>query len=626
MEAYVMNSNATFTLLDWLVLGGYFIGITMFGLWIARKIKTSGAYFLGERKLPWWIMIGQSFGTGTHAENPVAQTGSTFHLGFATIWYQWKNMLITPFYWLFAPWYRRSERTTISGIIEDRYGRKLALAYTVFAISFFVFNQGAMLKGAGKVISVATGGELISPNGVVVAMTVSFILYSVFGGLVAAAYTDFIQGFLIISLSFMLIPMGLKVIGGFEGLRMLLSPDNVANYAAQMKAAHAGETMMIPGGDVGTSGFFALYSEVSGMSLFVILMLALNGVIGITAMPHMLTMCATGRTERSGRMGQTYGSLVKRLCTIGWAFTGLIAAAMVIKEGIFLPDSEHAFGYACLRLLGPGFVGLLVASVLAANMSTCSNFMVNTGALFTENVYKNYFRPNAHDKEILVMGRLSGLSLTLLGVLFALYVDQVLDAFLFTETISALMGIMFVSGFLWRGANRIGAWGSTIVSFVVYYALNYLMTCQGPNGAFGTLHEAWSYIFQSGDAMGYLATGDLKLVYRWMAAPYGWATLAGFAALIILSLVTKKEDPERIEKFFENQMLSTDFEEMPDGQSKPLAADIGTDLVFLDLPGWFKPERRRNFWKRYREDIVGFSLAWLAVFALIFIAWLVVHL
>ena len=117
-------------------------------------------------------------------------------------------MLITPFYWLMAPWYRRSERTTIGEIIEDRYGRALALLYTVFAIAFFVFNQGAMLKGAGKIISVATGGELISPNGVVVAMTVAFILYSFFGGLIASAYTDFVQGFLIIVLSFMLIPAG----------------------------------------------------------------------------------------------------------------------------------------------------------------------------------------------------------------------------------------------------------------------------------------------------------------------------------------------------------------------------------------------------------------------------------
>ena len=110
--------------------------------------------------------------------------------------------------------------------------------------------------------------------------------------------------------------------------------------------------------------------------------------------------------------------MVKRFCTIGWALTGLIVAAMLVG-GTKLEDKELAFGYACRHLLGPGLVGLMVACVLAANMSTCSNFMVNAGALFTRNLYTHYIRPNAGDKELLLVGRLSGFSLTLLGVLFA---------------------------------------------------------------------------------------------------------------------------------------------------------------------------------------------------------------
>jgi SSS family solute:Na+ symporter len=130
-----------FHFFDWLVLVIYFVGITTMGLWLARRIKSSDSYFRGERKFRWWIMVGQAFGTGTHAENPVAQTGATFQYGFATIWYQWKNMLITPFYWLLSPWYRRSERTTIGEMLEDRYGPNIGLMYSIFAVTFFVFSQ-----------------------------------------------------------------------------------------------------------------------------------------------------------------------------------------------------------------------------------------------------------------------------------------------------------------------------------------------------------------------------------------------------------------------------------------------------------------------------------------------------
>lgn len=556
------NATGGFGTLDWIVLVGYFIGITAFGLWVARKIRSSGGYFLGDRQLPWWVMVGQSFGTGTNAENPVAQTGATFSSGFATIWYQWKNMLITPFYWLMAPWYRRCERTTIGEMIEDRYGRKLALAYTIFAIAFFVFNQGAMLKGAGKIIAVATGGQIISPNGVVVAMTAAFILYSFFGGLIASAYTDFVQGFLIIALSFLLIPTGLNAVGGFAGMRQVLPSD-----------------------------FFAVFSDASGLDAFTIAMLALNGVVGITAMPHILTMNATGRSERAGRIGQTYGSIVKRFCTIGWALTGLIVAAMVIKQGLELEDKEYAFGYASLHLLAPGLVGLMVSCVLAANMSTCSNFMVNTGALFTRNIYREYINSKATDRQLLWTGRISGLALTMLGVVFALTVDQVLQAFLFTESIAAFMGIMFIGGLLWKRANRYGAWVATIASFGVYYAINYAQTQQ------------------------------LQLVCTWKPAPFGWAMLAGFAALVLVSLITPPEDKERIEQLFDNMRRSTDEEGLPEGAPKPLAAERGEDLILLDLPGWLTAERWRGFFRRYREDLVGFALTWVSVGLLILMAW-----
>lgn len=556
------GDSVRFTGLDWLVLVVYFVGITAFGLWVSRKIRSSGGYFLGDRKLPWWVMVGQSFGTGTHAENPVAQAGATFKFGFATIWYQWKNMLITPFYWLMAPWYRRCERTTIGEMMEDRYGRGMAILYTVFAMCYFVFNQGTMMKGAGKAVSYAVGTEAISPNEVVMAMVAAFLLYSFFGGLVASAYTDFVQGFLIIVMSFMLIPAGLWAVGGFSGLRASL-PEN----------------------------FFDLYNESSGVDGFTILMLTLNGFIGITAQPHILTMNATGRTERAGRVGQTYGSMVKRFCTIGWAFTGLIVAAMIVQRGAHLGDRESAFGYACLHLLTPGLTGLMVACILAANMSTCSNFMVNTGALFTKNFYSVYLRPDAQDKELLLVGRMSGFALTLLGVVFALSVDQVLDAFMFNETLPAFLGIAVMGGFLWRRANRYGAFAAIFVALADYYALNYL------------------------------ATGTCQMVYRWTAGPYGGATWRGIAAFILLSLLTRPEDKERVEKVFDNMRRSTDDEGLPAGQPKPMAGERGQDLILLDLPGWFTAERWHHFWRRYREDLVGFALAWVTVGVLVLAAW-----
>ncbi|MGB7294840.1 MAG: hypothetical protein WBC70_04555, partial [Candidatus Aminicenantales bacterium] len=455
--------------------------------------------------------------------------------------------------------------TTVGEIMEDRYGSGLGMVYSLFAISFFVSNMGVMMQGAAKVISVASG-NLVSPNMVVFFMTIAFLLYSFIGGLIAAAYTDFVQAFLIIALSVMLVPLGLKEINGFAGMRAVL-PEH----------------------------FFDIFNKASGIDAFTIVMLSLNGIVGITAQPHMISMCATGETERAGRIGQTYGSFVKRLVTIGWALTGLVVAALVIKNEVTLTDPEMAFGYACSVLLRPGLVGLMLAAIVATNMSTCSNFMVNTGALFTKNFYKKYINPSAGDNRILWMGRYSGLALSILAVLFALSIKNVLHAFLFTETLAAFMGIIFLGGVIWKRANRYGAAAAVLLSFSIYYLIHFL------------------------------STGHLLLVYTWKPGPFGLAMLAGFFSFWLVSLLTKPEDKEKMEVFFDNMRRKSDAAELDEEGKKPLAERSGDDLLLLDLPGWRHKARRRNFFRRYREDLAGFFISWIFVGALILLAWAILQ-
>ena len=364
--------------IDWVVIGGYFVMIVLVGLWAGRKVKKTEDYFLGDRGFSVWLVIGQAFGVGTHAEMPVSLAGKVYQSGYAGIWYQWKNLFITPFYWLLAPMFRRFDRTTTGEVYEDRYGKWMGMVYTLFALSYFIFNMGAMLKGAGKLVAAAAGGA-VTPNTVVLVMTGTFLIYSFVGGLVAAAYTDFVQSFFIIALSFLLIPLGLSEIGGFTGVRETLSPEMLS---------------MVTPGDVG---------------VFTIFMLTINGLIGIVAQPHILASVGTGHNEYSCRMGMAAGNFVKRFCTIGWALAGIVVATMLIQRGApALADPEDAFGYATRELLFPGAVGLMIASVLAANMSTGSAFTVDGGALFTQNLYRRFFVRDESDRHYLWGGPCGG--------------------------------------------------------------------------------------------------------------------------------------------------------------------------------------------------------------------------
>jgi Na+/proline symporter len=533
----------TIARLDWVVLIAYFIAITIVGLVAGYRVRRSGEFFLGGRRFGPWLMVGQSFGVGTHAEMPVALAGAVYSFGASAIWFQWKNLFITPFYWMMAPVFRRIRRTTMAEFTEDRYGRWMGAIYILFALCFFIINMGSMLKGAGKVISQATGGS-IGVNAIVGAMTVLFILYSFVGGLVAAAWTDLFQGFLIIVLSFMLVPLGWGMVGGLHGMKASLEP------------------------------FRFSLSTPSGIGPWVIAMLTVNGLVGIMAQPQQLAAVGTGRDERTCRIGMFYGNFVKRVCTVGWALVGLIVAAMIARgqvDAALLRDPENAFGVACRQLLFPGALGLLIASVLAANMSTCSALLVDSGALFTEGLYRRHLVPNRRDSHYLWMGRLSGFAITMLGVFYAVFlIKSVLYAFLLTETLATFVGISLVGGLIWRRANRWGALASLVVSLLTNFVLYSIS---------GRRLDAW-------DPNVFLA-----------------ALLAGIAALVAVSLATKSEPAEAIDSLFGRLEASSDDERV-------------TPLLLVNILSPLKRTRGRGL-RAYADDLGGFLVGWALVLLLV---------
>ena len=574
------------TLLDWIILLVYFVFIAGVGLYVARKVRSTDHYFLGSRSFGKWLMMGQSFSIGTHAEMPVSLAGAVYRIGFSAIWFQWKNLFVTPFYWIMAPFFRRCRRTTMAEVFEDRYGVWIGGIYSLFAVVFFTINMGSMLKGAGKVISQATGGH-VGVNEIVIGMTVVFVVYSFLGGLVSSAWTDFFQGFLIIVLSFMLIPLGWGLVGGMSGMKS------------------------------GLQAYKFTLAAPEGISVWFIFMLTINGLIGIMAQPHQLAAVGTGKDERACRIGMAAGNFIKRFCTIGWALVGLLVAAMIARNvipGATLRDPEDAFGFACHSLLFPGALGLLIACVLAATMAACSAFMVDSGALFTQGFYRRYLAPHRSDRHYLWVGRFSGFGITMLGVLYTIFlIDKVLYSFLLTETMATFMGISLTAGLMWKRANRWGALASIIVAFAVNFAL-------------------------------YARSG--QRLDNWDPDVFLYALLAGYLALVIGSLLTAPEPAEKIRDLFARFAISTDhtthlgeraglrgkadeLQGLSDDEIETLrrkTAESGQELIFGSFVRLRRPEGSVPLLKACRQDLVGLLYCWGVVALLVGIAWAILQL
>src|SRR5579872_6429894 len=287
-------------LIDLAVIVGYFALVMAIGFWASTKVHTDEDFFLGGRRFGKGLLVMHWLYTGTHSEQAVQVSGACARVGLGGIWYQWMNLFSTPFYWLIAPVIRRLRVITTGEFFRIRYVKGLELVYSLVAMAYMVLSIAMLLRGAGAAIAGATGGVLATDQTVIV-LSILFSTYVMAGGLMAAAYTDFLQGIMLIVLSVILVPVGLEKIGGMAALQAELGPERMA------VTAPAGA----PEGD----------------AMFVIAQ-SLLGLVGIVAQPHVMTANGSGKTESEARVGMCYGNFIKRFLTIAWAFTGLIALVL----------------------------------------------------------------------------------------------------------------------------------------------------------------------------------------------------------------------------------------------------------------------------------------------------------
>lgn len=439
MRGYILHVNLS--TLDWCVIVAYLGGILALGLRVSRGVTNSRRFFVGDRAFGKAIMIAQALGTGTHSDQAVGVAGAAYTGGFSGIWYQWLWLFTTPFYWILAPVFRRLRLVTTADFFRLRFGQPYAVMYTLFCLYLLALWQGIAIKGTSETVAAITG---LPEWSISVTVAVIFTIYGVAGGLVAAAVTDFVQGIFIVLLSFLVLPFGLPRVGGFAGLHHALKP-----------------------------GYFTVFGGAGGeLSAFNVTMLVITGLIGIVAQPHMMAVASTGKTEWNCRIGWTYGNFVKRLCTIGWTLTGILAAVLI--PGLAFGQREQAFGMVVRMVLPSGLIGLMTASLMATVMATCSSFMIDAAALFTENIYRPLVGPNKDDRHYLKIGRATSVMVTVAGFLCATAMPSVVAATVHSVSILPFIGVSFWIGIIWPRANRYGAWISTIASALVFFGAKHL--------------------------------------------------------------------------------------------------------------------------------------------------------
>ncbi len=434
--------------LDYWVIGGYLTIIFIAGMALTRKASNSvDDFFLGGRHIPWWILGISMAATNFSIDTPIAITKFVATEGIAGVWFFWASgisALLVAF--LFSRLWRRSEVMTDAEIIEQRYSGKSAAALRLFkgfyfGVLFNTFIMGWVFLALIKVLSGVTGLDVST---ILVTATVLVFIYTTASGFYGVVITDFLQYFVALSGSVILAWFAWQEVGGSAGISAGL---------AQQEASRL--TNFIPDFDAG----------IDLMSLFLtyILVQWWAHKYADGGGKHIQRMLSAKNENHAFAATLFYAFINYAIQVWPWIITAL---ASVVLFGQ-LEDPEKAYPMMMATVLPAGLLGLVLAGMIGAFMSTIDTHLNLGSSYIINDIYRRFLVKNASQKHYVLMSRIMMAGLLLIAVALALNMDSVAGAWKFLLTFAAGAGPVWILRWYWWRINAWSEFSAMIASGII---------------------------------------------------------------------------------------------------------------------------------------------------------------
>ena len=450
--------------IDWAILVIFFIILLSIGFFASKRAgKSVNDFFLSGRNMPWWLLGISMVATTFSADTPNLVTDIVRTNGVSGNWVWWAFLLtgmLTVF--VYAKLWRRSEVLTDLEFYELRYGGKGAAFLRGFralylGVFFNVMIMASVCLAGIKIGSVMLG---LSPaQTLLIAATVT-VLYSSLGGLKGVIMTDFFQFGLAMVATFWaaIVIINLPEVGGLDKLithpnitpKLDLIPDfsnrDLFLVVFVLPIAVQWWSVWYPGAEPGGGGYVA---------------------------QRMLSAKNENHAVWATLLFNFMHYAVRPWPWILIALASIIVFPNLNDLKVAFPDVDksivgHDLAYpAMLTKLPSGLLGLLLASLAAAFMSTIASHL-NWGSSYVVNdFYRRFFDPGASEKKLVFLGRLTTIILMIFSCIIALLLSNALQAFSILLQIGAGTGLLFILRWFWYRINIYSEISAMIISFLV---------------------------------------------------------------------------------------------------------------------------------------------------------------
>lgn len=503
---------------DILLILGYFSLTIGVGLLAARRAgRSSSEFFLSGRSMPWWLLGMSMVATTFSTDTPNLVTDITRTGGVSSNWVWWAFLLtgmLTAF--VYAKLWRRSGVMTDIEFYELRYSGKVAAFLRGFRAIYLGVFFNIMVMASVTLAAIKIGGVMLhwSPLQTVGIAILVTVIFSTAGGLRGVLWTDALLFVVAMSGSIAAAFYSLRhpAVGGLSGLlENELVTDKLSLLPDFSDPALAVPFFLIP---LAVQWWAAWYpgSEPGGGGYIAQRMLA-------------------AKDERNATAATLFFN-VAHYALRPWPWI-LVALASVVV----FPDLESlasAFPHidpkvlrndlaypAMLTFLPHGLLGLVVGSLAAAYMSTISTHLNWGSSYIVNDCYRRFVRPEAGERELVMIGRISTVILMVLAASLALQLENALQAFQILLQIGAGTGLLFILRWFWW---RINAWSeiaAMVVSFSV--ALAFFLQHKAASRTGGTTLESWQELL-----VGVALTTAAWIVVTFLTRPTDESKLRSF--------------------------------------------------------------------------------------------------
>lgn len=430
---------------DYAVLVIYLVATIALGLWVSRRgMKTSKDYFLGGRALPWYVVGSSMVATDISTEHFIANVGAAYKYGIVVAAGGWNTWIVyTLLIWIFLPYYFRTGLTTMPEFLERRYNSTCRYIFAVFLIiGYIVAIIGGTLYAGGLALESIFGLDLTSG---MVLFALATALYTVYGGLTSAAWTDFMQMILLLVAGIVVPILALAHAGSLGPL--------IEQYPEKFQVFLPPTHKPFP-----FTGVFTGFLTV--------------GIWYSCTSQHIVQRVLSAKDEWHARMGVVCAGLLRIITPMFFVLPGI--AAFKLFPNLERPD--HAYLMIVTHFVPTGLKGLILAGLSAALMSTLSTVVNSTSTLLTLDIYRR-FKRDATDAQQVRFGRWTSVIVFVLGVLVAVGFAANPETPLFVQVqnvffyIAPPFAVIFTAGILWRRATTPAAVTTIVAGFVFTWLL-----------------------------------------------------------------------------------------------------------------------------------------------------------